>query len=56
MQMVLSRMQSVNDMLYTYFTADEVHSYGIDDESSDSTLHFMQDIEGFNIVITGKES
>jgi phosphoesterase RecJ-like protein len=48
-------MQREGNLLFSWFTQTEMMKYGVDDEGSDEALHLMQDIEGFDLIIIGKE-
>jgi phosphoesterase RecJ-like protein len=56
MQFLLGRMQKEGDFLYSRYTQAEKAEFGVDSDSSDNALHILCDIEGFDLVILGKES
>jgi phosphoesterase RecJ-like protein len=48
-------MQKEGNLLFSRFSQAEMAKYGVDDEGSDEALHLMQDIEGFDLIVVGKE-
>jgi phosphoesterase RecJ-like protein len=58
MQFILGRMQKEGDLLYSRYTQAEKLQFQAEyaTPDSDHALHVMQDIEGFDVVIIGKEN
>ncbi|MEI7919601.1 MAG: hypothetical protein WCH65_05385 [bacterium] len=51
MQILLSRMQQKENILYTYYDEKELEEYKIDQEEASYVLHIIQNIDGPELVV-----